>query len=84
MALVPLAMNFDGDFVVKLLPVDSDDTMDDVAAAGAAHAVGIHVPEQSGRTIRVRKQDADAPFPRDTTVADSGLGPTECVVLYYE
>ena len=84
MTTVPLAMHFDGDFVIKLLPVDSADTMDDVATAGAAHAVGIHVPEQPGRTIRVRRQDADAPFARDTTVADSGLEPTECVVLYYE
>jgi toluene monooxygenase system protein B len=84
MALLPLASHFDGDFVIKLLPVDTAHTMDEVAAAAAANAVGIHVAEQPGRTIRVRKQGASQPYPREMTVADSGLEPTECIELYYE
>jgi toluene monooxygenase system protein B len=84
MALIPLASNFDGDFVIKLLPVDTDNTMDEVAAAAAVNAIGIHIAEQPGRTIRVRKQGANEPFPRSMTVADSALEPTECIELYYE
>jgi toluene monooxygenase system protein B len=84
MALIPLASHFDGDFVIKLLPVDSENTMDEVAAAAAVNAVGIHVVEQPGRTIRVRKQGMDTAYPRSMTVADSGLEPTECIELYYE
>ena len=38
MAVVPLAANFEGDFVLKLVPVDSGDTMDEVAAAAAANS----------------------------------------------
>lgn len=84
MATVPLAANFDGDFVLKLLPVDSENTMDDVAAAAAANSVGIHVPDQPGRTLRVKKQGADAPYAPETTVAASGLEPTECIEIYFE
>jgi len=84
MALVPLATHFHGDFVIKLLPVDTENTMDEVAAAAATNAVGIHVPDQPGKTLRVRKQGADAPYERSSTVAASGLEPTECVEIYFE
>lgn len=84
MALIPLASNFDGDFVIKLLPVDTENTMDEVAAAASVNAIGIHIPEQPGRTIRVRRSGDSEPFPRTMTVAESGLGPTECIDLYYE
>lgn len=84
MALVPLASHFDGDFVLKLLPVDSEFTMDQVAAAASENALGIHIVAQPDRVLRVRKQDAAEPFPRDMTVAASGLGPTECIEVFYE
>lgn len=84
MALVPLASHFDGDFVIKLLPVDSENTMDEVAEAAKVNAVGIHVPDRPDRTIRVRKQGNASPFPREMTVAASGLEATECIELYFE
>ncbi|SFW73147.1 toluene-4-monooxygenase system B family protein [Amycolatopsis australiensis] len=84
MAVVPLAAHFHGDFVLKLLPVETTNTMDEVAAAAAANSVGIHVPGQPGRTLRVRKQGVDAPYARESTVAESGLEPTECIEIYYE
>jgi toluene monooxygenase system protein B len=35
MALFPLCCNFEGDFVLQLVPVDTENTMDEVAAAAA-------------------------------------------------
>ncbi|POX38573.1 toluene monooxygenase [Streptomyces sp. Ru73] len=84
MSLIPLAAHVDGDFVLKLVQVDTGHTMDEVAAAAAANAVGIHVPEQPGRTMRVRKQGATAPYARTDTVGKVGLTPTECVEIYFE
>ncbi|WP_409332319.1 toluene-4-monooxygenase system B family protein [Trujillonella humicola] len=84
MALFPISSHFHGDFVLKLVPVDTENTMDEVAAAAAAHSVGIHVPDQPGRTIRARKQGADEPFPRDMTLAQAGLEPTDTVEFYFE
>lgn len=83
MALFPISSNFDGDFVLKLVPVDTDNTMDEVAAAAAEHSVGIHVPNQTGKVIRARKQGAAEPFPREMTIADSGLEPTDTVEFYF-
>ena len=37
MALFPVISNFQYDFVLQLLPVDTDNTMDEVAAAAAYH-----------------------------------------------
>lgn len=35
MAIFPLTANFEGDFVLQLLPVDTENTMDEVSAAAA-------------------------------------------------
>jgi hypothetical protein len=43
MALFPLTSNFEGDFVLQLVAVDTDNTMDEVAAAAAVHSVGRRV-----------------------------------------
>ena len=48
MALFPLVSNVEGDFVLQLLPVDTDDTMDQVAAKVAVHTVGRRLPEPAG------------------------------------
>ena len=84
MALFPLSSYFHGDFVLKLLPVDTEDTFEEVALAAARHSVGIHVPDQPGKVIRARAQGATEPFPRDQKVAASGLGPTDTVEFYFE
>lgn len=84
MALIPLAAHFDGDFVLKLLPVDTQNTMDEVAAAAAANSVGIHVADQPGRTMRVREQGADTPYDRTETVEKVGLTPMQCIEIYFE
>jgi toluene monooxygenase system protein B len=46
MALIPIYGRFVGDFAVHLVAVDTDDTIDDVAAKIAAHAVGRRLPAQ--------------------------------------
>ena len=43
MALFPLTSSFEGDFVLQLVAVDSENTMDEVAAAAAVHSVGRRV-----------------------------------------
>lgn len=83
MAMMPLTSNFEGDFLLQVFVVDSDDDMDQVAKAAAYHSVGRRVMPQEGKILRVKKQNADAFFPRDMKVKDSGLVPTECVWITY-
>lgn len=83
MALFPISSHFHGDFVLKLVPVDTENTMDEVAAAAAEHSVGIHVFDQPGKVIRARKQGAAEPFPRDMVLRDCGLEPTDTVEFYF-
>lgn len=84
MALFPLVSHFHGDFVLKLLPADTDHTMAQVASTAAENAVGIHIADQPGHRIRARKQGADKPYPLDMKLSETGLGPMECVEFYFE
>jgi toluene monooxygenase system protein B len=85
MALFPLVSNFENDFVIQLLPVDTDDTMDQVADKAAFHSVARRMWDlPDGTVLRVREQDTQQPFARDTTVAASGMGPMTCIVVYAE
>lgn len=84
MALFPLTSNFEEDFVLQLLAVDTDHTMDEVAAAAAHHSVGRRVADRPGHVMRVRRQGSTEPLPRTMTVIEAGLAPMECVEVVWE
>jgi len=84
MALFPLTSNFEEDFVLQLLPVDTEHTMDEVAAAAAHHSVGRRVAARPGHVMRVRRQGSEELLPRTMTVTESGLLPMECVEVVWE
>lgn len=84
MALFPLTSNFQGDFVLQLLPVDTDNTMDEVAAAAAHHSVGRRVAARPGHVMRVRRQGTEETFPRTLKVSESDLKPMECIEVIWE
>ncbi|WP_067737119.1 toluene-4-monooxygenase system B family protein [Novosphingobium naphthalenivorans] len=84
MALFPLSSNFEGDFVLQLVAVDTENTMDEVAAACAYHSLNRRVAPRPNTILRVRKQGAAAFLPRDMKVADSGLLPSETVEIIFE
>lgn len=83
MALYPLISNFQHDFVLQLLAVDTENTMDEVAAAAAHHSVGRRVAPQPGKVIRVRRQGDSEFFPRDRKLGESGIKPMECVEFIF-
>lgn len=83
MALFPLHSNFQADFVVQLVAVDSEDTMDRVAEQCAHHSVNRRVRPQPG-VMRVRRHLAEDFFPRDMKVSESGLRPTEIIDIIYQ
>jgi len=83
MALFPLSSNFEGDFVLQLLPVDTENTMDEIAAAAAEHSVNRRVRPQPDKVMRVRRHGDTALFPRDMKLVDSGLKPTETIDIIF-
>lgn len=84
MALFPLASNFEGDFLLQLVAVDSENTMDEVAAAAAVHSVGRRVRARPGHILRVRRPGSAEFLPRAMKVCESGLKPTEAVEIIWE
>ncbi len=84
MTTVPLCVNFESDFVLQLVPVESEFTMDQVAEAAAHHSLNRRVKPQPGRTLRVRLQDGESPFDRESTVEQAGFQVMETIEVYYE
>ena len=83
MAPFPLSVNFEGDFVLKLLVVDTGNTMAEVAEAATENVLGLHVAAQDA-VIRVRIPGEAEPLPVDMTVEAAGLLPTQTLDFYYE
>jgi toluene monooxygenase system protein B len=84
MALFPLTSNFQGDFVLQMIAVDTESTMDQVAETAAYHSVGRRVAPRPGAVMRVRLQGVLQPLPRQQTVAQSGLSPMQCVEIVWD
>ncbi|KXJ46488.1 MAG: toluene-4-monooxygenase system B family protein [Cycloclasticus sp.] len=83
MAVFPISSNFEGDFVLQLIPVDTDDTMDQVAEKCAYHSVGRRVAPQPDKIMRVRVHQATESLPRDMKVSEAGWRPTETIDIIF-
>ncbi len=84
MALFPFVSNFEGDFLLQLVAVDSENTMDEIASAAAEHSVGKRVLPQADKVLRVRIQGEKEPLARDITVEAAKLAPMTPLEFYYE
>jgi len=84
MALFPLFALYEDDFVVQVLPVDTEDTMDVVAEKCAHHVVNRRQKPQPNKVKRVKRHSNGELFPRDMLVQDAGLLPTETIDIVYE
>ena len=83
MALFPVISNFQYDFVLQLVPVDTEHTMDEVAAAAAHHSVGRRVAPQPGKVVRVRRQGASDFFPRQARLHETDIRPMESLEFIF-
>ena len=83
MALFPVISNFQYDFVLLLVPVDTENTMDEVAAAAAHHSVGRRVAPRPGKVVRVRRQGSADFFPRDRRLRETDIKPLECLEFIF-
>jgi toluene monooxygenase system protein B len=81
--MIPFISNFYGDFVLLLVAVPVDSTMDEVAAAAAHHSVGKRVAPQPGKVIRVRKQGDTEFIERNKKICDTGIQPMECLEFMF-
>jgi len=84
MALFPLFSLFEDDFVIQVLPVDTEDTMDEVAQKCAYHTVERRQVARPDEVLRVQRHSNGELFPRDMKVQDAGLMPTETIDVVYE
>ncbi|MCB5944041.1 toluene-4-monooxygenase system B family protein [Acidocella sp. KAb 2-4] len=83
MALFPVISNFQYDFVLQLVPVDTENTMDEVAAAAAHHSVGRRVAPQLDKVVRVRRQGDSEFFPRTAKLSETPIKPMETLEFIF-
>ena len=83
MSAFPVHAVMERDFVVQLVLVDSEDTMDQVAEKVAYHCINRRVKARKG-IMRVRRhRDIDV-FPQSMKVSESGLRPTDIIDVVFE
>lgn len=80
MALMPVQGQVLGDFVINLVPIDSDDTMAVVAEKIAYHSVNRRVATQD-KLLRVRHHGHVLPV--DATPASAGVNPLDYLEAFY-
>lgn len=83
MALFPVISNFQYDFVLQLVAVDTENSMDEVAAAAAHHSVGRRVAPQPGKVVRVRRQGSEVFYPRQARLAETDIKPMEALEFIF-
>ncbi len=83
MALFPVISNFQYDFVLQLVPVDTENTMDEVAAAAAHHSVGRRVAPRPDKVIRVRRHGAEQFFERTAKLSETDIKPMESLEFIF-
>lgn len=83
MALFPIVSNFQYDFVLLLVPVDTENTMDEVAAAAAHHSINRRVAPQPDKVIRVRRQGAEDFYPREARLHETDIKPMETLEFIF-
>lgn len=81
MAPMPVQGWFPGDFVVHLTMVDTDDTMDEVAAKIAVHSVNRRV---APRDLPMRVRWKGQVLPTDATPASTGIVALDCLEAFYQ
>lgn len=81
MAIVPIQSYFEGDFVLNMVPLNSDDTMDVVAEKMAFHSVNRRVKKQD-RPMAVRFNGEV--LPTTTTVSEAGIVQMDYVEAFYQ
>ena len=80
MAVFALVCNYEGDYGMKVLMVDSDDTMADVARIARENIASVFVPEPPpGSQLRVRRHGTDEFLSPDLTITDAGFVVMETV-----
>lgn len=85
MANFPLACNFQGDYAMKLLIVDTNDTMDDIIEKAKKALVGVVVKApKAGEVLRVSRHGEREYLPRDLKVADANFVQMEAVDITVE
>jgi toluene monooxygenase system protein B len=86
MAALGILSRFQGDAHIKVVNVDTEMTFEEVAAACKVHSVGLHVPDQPGKVLRVRRttdSDDAPPFPPGMKVKDAGLRHLDSLDVYF-
>lgn len=70
MSTFAIVCNFQGDYGMKLLMVNPEDSMQDVARIAKENIAGIFVPElQPGEQVRVRRHGTHEFLPEGLTVS---------------
>jgi toluene monooxygenase system protein B len=83
MATFPISSAVEGDFCLKLVSISSEDTVDAMCAAAAAHSVGRTVAPRARGILRARKQGHAEFLAGEMSVGEAGIQPLQCIEFLF-
>ena len=84
MAQIPIVHSLHQEFVLYVLIVDTENTMDEVCQIAAESTIAFETNKRAGGTLRVRRSGEEEPFPRDLTLGEAGVTPMSSLEIFYE
>jgi len=79
-----LACNYEGDYAVKVLYVNSENTMKEVADIARQHIAGVFVPQpKPGVALRVRRHGEEEFLPDGLKISEAGFIQMETVDIIH-
>jgi toluene monooxygenase system protein B len=88
MATIAILSRLQNDPFVRVIEIDDGATMDEVAAACAAPAIGYHTahpdPAKPLRVRRTTATDTGEPLPGGLTAKEAALAPFDCIDVFVE
>ena len=84
MAQIPIVQNLYDEFVLYVVMIDTEQTMDEVCRQAAKTYIGFDKNQRPGQSLCVRRTGEQQPLPPAQTVAQTGITPMTSLEFYYE
>ncbi len=84
MAQFPIVQNLHEEFVLYVVMVDSEHTIDQMCEEASKANIAFERNHKPGQQLRARRLGAEEPFDHDITVADAGITAMMSLEFYYE
>ena len=84
MAQIPVVQNLYDEFVLYVVMIDTEQTMDEICAQATKTYIGFDKNQRAGQSLSVRRSGEQEALAGALTVAQAGIAPMASLEFYYD